>query len=146
MRFALPGVEMLRNFGLNKVFVELALGEGKFLGYFDNIHMSGAGLLKIYLICNASVRGDVVIDAEDAARSAGGSSGTAKKNKVRAEGPYSLDVFEAQPRGGEYLHTRIIGLSYGAPFRVRYSYIAGRRLDERLGQLFPSEVQPLLLS
>jgi hypothetical protein len=146
MRFALLSVEMLRNFGLNKVFVELAMNKGKFLGYYDGILMTGAGLLTNYLFCNASVRGDAAIVAEDDARSAGGSSGAAKKNEVRAEGPYTMDVSEAQPRGGGYLHTRVIGLSYGSPFLVRYSSKDGRRPEERSGQLFPSEVQPLLLS
>jgi uncharacterized membrane protein len=146
MRFALLSVEMLRNFGLNKVFVELAMSEGKFLGYYDGVNMSGAGLLRNYLLCNASVRGDIFIVAEDDDRSARGSSGAAKKNEVRAEGPYSMDVSGAQPRGGGYLHMRVIGLGYGSPFRVCYSSIAGSWRVELLGQLFPSEVQPLLLS
>jgi len=146
MRFALLNVELLRNFGLNKVYVELSMSEGKFFDFYDYIHMSATAFGGNYILCYASIRGDVVIDAEDDVRSARGSSGAAKKNEVRAEGPYTLDVSEEQHRGGEYLRTRIIGLSYGTPFRVRYSYIAEKRPNERLGQLFPSEVQPLLLS
>jgi uncharacterized membrane protein len=144
MRFALLSVEMLRNFGFNKVFVELAMSEGKFLGYYDGVNMSGAGLLRNYLLCDASVRGDAFIVAEDDDRSARG--GAARKSEVRAEGPHSMDVSGAQPRGGGYLHMRVIGLGYGSPFRVRYSSIAGSWRVELLGQLFPSEVQPLLLS
>ncbi|MFP3200451.1 MAG: hypothetical protein RXR06_11320 [Thermoproteus sp.] len=144
MRFALLSVEMLRNFGFNEVFAELAMSEGKFLGYYDGVNMSGAGLLRNYLLCDASVRGDAFIVAEDDDRGTRG--GAVRKNEVRAEGPYSMDVSEARPRGGGHLHTRIIGLDYGAPFRVRYSSVAGSWRVELLGQLFPSEVQPLLLS
>ena len=144
MRFALLSVEMLRNFGFNKVFVELAMSEGKFLGYYDGFNMSGAGLLRNYLLCDASVRGVAFIVAEDDDRSARG--GAVRKSEARAEGPYSMDVSGAQSRGGGYLHTHIIGLGYGSPSRVRYSSIARSWRVELLGQLFPSEVQPLLLS
>jgi len=145
MRFALLNLEMLKNFGLNKVYVELAMHEEKFSGYYNHIYMSARGLGRNYLLCYVSLRGNAVIDAEDVVRSDRGSSGDTKKNELRAEGSYSLDVSEAQPHGGEYLRMYVIGFSYGAPFRVRYSSMAGPQPNERIGQLFPSEVQPLLL-